>query len=272
MSKTESNTAPRIRLMATQPKFERAPVYLSPYFSLPDSAFIVGGVKYKAQLRHDPKEGPEYFSDSTTDPTTPFRITDGEQIRFEFGDTFDRSTPRGKFLIALLLDSSLVAKNRASINPDSHRYYLKDEESEAVAEISKADLLLEALILLKGKTPKELQQFCYYMGQPAGTMTQTMIDAYCKQTATTNPKLILDIFSTKGWGAKSLINQFVQHGLMSSSGRAYKLGNEVIAVDEDSAIAWVRDKKNEDQVKMMIARLKTKSGEDPVEVEEPAQA
>lgn len=251
--------APRpVKLLAIKPTFERAPAEVVPYFDEVERLFKVGTKTYKATVRSHPKNGDEFYCDET-----PVPITDKTSFRIKHGNVYDRNNPKDLFYLQIMLDSGMVAKNFQSINTGSqHRFYLKDDQADAQATISKNQQIREALKLIGTLTAEDMASFAFYMGQPARTMTGDMIQAFVEDLAITKPGTVVEELNNRIWRQRAFVAECIAYSLITADGGVHKLAgsNEVIGKDRDATVQFLLDAKNNVVASQLVQALAKASG------------
>jgi len=259
--KAVESKAPRpVKLLAIKPTFERAPAEVVPYFDEVERLFKVGKESYKATVRSHPKNGDEFYCDET-----PVPITDKTSFRIKHGNVYDLNNPKDKFYLQIMLDSGMVAKNFQSINTGSqHRFYLKDDQADAKASISKVQQVRKALELIGLLTAEDMASFAFYMGQPARTMTGDMIQAFVEDLAITKPDTVVEELNNRIWKHRAFVSECIAYSLITADGGVHKLAgsNEVIGKDRDATVQFLLDSKNNVVATQLVQALAKASGKD----------
>ena len=246
----------RVQVLAIKPGYERSEIYVAPYFDETTRKFIIKGKEYDAELRTHPKTGDEFYCDKA-----PTKITDKTHFKIEHKMTFDCSKPEDMFLLDILLDSGYLAPNFQSINTGGeHRFYLKDEQQEAIATSTKAERVFDALSMIKLLTGTDKASLAFFFKQPVRTMTEQMIEGYVKNRGLTDPDSVIEALSDKTWKKRAFLEKCVQFGLVTNDGGVYKVGSEVIGIDRDAAIAFISNKENHEFTRQLKASLGKEEG------------
>lgn len=258
-----------VQVTAGDPKFNELKVWVCPRFDAAASAFIVGDKSYRATAPKTPTDEYNYICE-----TAPIVLTDGFMHQVEANSKYDMDDPSQAIIIDMAIDCGILAKSRNAFNPASrHVFYIKDDEAEATDSIRNAELVSNALELVFGMTDRERVRFAYYMNQPVRTMTDKQVDAFVKGVAVKDPQSIITAMKNDRWKILSALRKAVHYGVLRIESGIYKMGDNVIGIDEDAAVAFFRDRSNGDLVDQIAARIRdVELSEHPGRVVQPAPA
>lgn len=249
----------KVELLAIKKSYESSPVYASPYFDERTQKFRVGGVEYASKLVQHPKRGDEYLAIDT-----PVPISDTTSFMLAHGNILDKNNPEQAFILKVAMDSGWVAPNFQSVNTaGTHRYYIKDEQAEAVATAIKSDRIFEAMTLVRNLTATDRSNYAFFKQKRVRDMTEQMIEAFVKELAVGKPDEVIKDLSAKGWKSRAFLEKLVQYGLVTSDGGTYKIGTDVIGVDRDAAVAFLRDRANVEVTRQLREKLSQEEGVAP---------
>lgn len=247
-----------MQIAAANETYRRARAWVAPYYDELGNCFIVGGERYSAVAPKNPTK--EY---SRISEDAPVVLTDSYQRMIQHGDTFDLDDPAQKIIVDMAIDNGVLARNKASVNPSSsHIFYVKDAVAEAKAKSTKADRVYEALGLAKKMSAKDKMAFAFFCNQPARTMNEEMIDAYVKDLCLTNPDRLIDAMGNADWKIRSFLHRAVHYSLVTVEGGLHKIGKDVIGIDEDAAVHFLKDAGNKELVGQLSDRIKQQQAEE----------
>lgn len=245
-----------VQIVAIAPSFRDQRIRVGPYFDDSRKAFILGNKTIPAKFVEDKKRGDRYVSidhDILLDST--------EDYLFQHEDTFDVSDRVQAVQLQALKDSGMLAPNRESINQGAgHRFYLMDEEEEAKKTSTKADKAFEVMGRLREMTPVQKRDLAFLLKQPASRMSEERIEAYLKDLSLQDPGMLLRHLENKYWRVLAFINKAVHHGVLTVSAGVIKLGDNVIGINEDAAVQFLTNKKNETLVLQIQEQVDRKTG------------
>jgi hypothetical protein len=241
----------RVQIFAISTNYRVTGVFVCPHFDEAKQCFVVGDQSFKAEQPRIPTDEFKW----TTGPDAPLRLTDAMQFEIRHENIYDMSDPKDALIIGMAKHQGVLADNLESINPGStHVFYLKDEEEEANVTLKKAGLVREALATIDTWQMKDIRNFCFLMGQPVITMTPAQVTAFVSNMAMQNPKKLLESTANSDWKYRALLKRAVVYNVITlDSAGVYKLGDNVIGVNESAAVHYMMDKANETTAKAILA-------------------
>ena len=248
--------ATRIQLKAIKPDFEKAATIVCPYFDTVSHCFIVEGKRYQATERINAKSDESRWV--CDPPVAPIRLVDDMVgVRLEHNMEFDPKDPIDMFKLAIARDSGFVAKDVRSVNTGgTHRLYISDANEEARAASSHADLIFEAMGLIRSMRLSDKRDLAFYMRAPVKDMNEEMVDGFVKKLATSDPRTVIKNLEEKDYKVRALLQRLLQYGLLQNDGGQIKNGPNVIGVDLDGAVHYIKDSTNQTFMKQLYSRLK----------------
>ena len=161
----------------------------------------------------------------------------------------DTSIPRDKFVLDLAIASGFVAPSLAEFNSVAgHRFYVKDEEKEAEKTSHTADLAFEAMGLIRNMSAEERRDLSRILGQYVLRMTDTKIDGYLKQLCIDDPKKIIVALGDRDYSYRVFIKKLTDANILRFDQGKYMYDQQLIGVDMDHVVAFIKDAKNADLV------------------------
>lgn len=237
------------KLRAVEKRFERTPTYVAPYFDENQRLFYVGNQSYKSREVNGPN-GYRYYEAVGT----PMPITNIDQVPISSGIII--SDAAGEFLLQMAKDRGYIASSKSEFNTAAkHRFYVVDEASEARDVAKRADMVLQALELLKGMTAKDLMDLALYLQLPVQEQPQVVVEARIKELVLRDPGAVLEAKNNRGFKAGALIEQAVNAGIIVLEGGRYSYGKMEIGTDRSTAIQYLMLPANNGLVREIINRL-----------------
>lgn len=245
----------RVQLKAIKQDFERAPTYVTPFFDPVKHEFHVGDKRYKAYERENAKGDEARWI--TKDEECPFRLSDNMLgIRLEHNMELNPDDSMDALILQVARDSGLVALNMQSVNTaGSHRLYIMDAKADAKAATLKADKAFEAMNIVRSMSLGDKRDLAFYMRQPVKTMDEVMVDGYVKNLALTDPDSVIKSTQAQDYKVRALLLRFIQYGLLTNEGGQIKNGSNVVGVDEDGAVQFMKIKSNRTFVEQLMQKL-----------------
>ena len=243
------------KILAIKKSYEFSPVFVEPYFDEARQAFLIGENQYPAKYNDKAKE-PYYEA-----VINGIRITDRDSaFEFRHGNEFDDSAV-AQLRLAILRQSGYLAPNREAINPSSeHRFYLLDEDAEAKAKSTKADLVFQALEKVRRLTATEKRNLAFFAGQRARVMSEEACDGYVKSMARDQPQQLMKWLANDEWKHAAFINKLVGYGILTREKGVIKHGDVILGIDQDEAVAWLKNPANSDYASQLHAKLNAQVG------------
>lgn len=229
----------KVRIVAADKKYQIAPVFACPTYDEVGKTFSVNGTVYQGK-----KTDPNEENSTVLAEKTPIRLTDHDSFRFVHLQEFNMESETDKFLLEILRGSGWLAKNKSAVNPIEHRFYLEDKEEEAKMAISKADLVYEAMSKIKAMTMDEMMDYSRLLGKNPKSLTKTQVEASLIEEAQKSPKVIINLTTDKNTAPKIFLRKLVDAKIVTIRNGQYYNGQEMIGINEDYAIQYLKDDVN----------------------------
>lgn len=255
MEKVE-DTKTTVRLIGISDKYHVAPAYITPKFDEITREFIVGGKRYKGKT-HSTEDNAPIIAEGT-----PVRVSDVDSYRIAHLQNFDPSNEVEMFLLQIAKDSGFVAENKAAINPAVHRYYIENKEEEAMVVVSKADRTYEAMGKIKSMSLEEMIDFGRLVGIYTKNMSKTLAESALVKMAQDKPDFILSSYNDKNKKVRTFLKKLVSAHIIRIQNGKYVYGNDLIGVNEDFTIEYLKDTTNNALISQWNSMLNKK--EEPV--------
>lgn len=139
-------------------------------------------------------ENTVFRTKTTSDQTAIERF---ELILYEGANVFTSETSRGRLAIQMLRNHPEVARKREMVNRDIHRFYIAEEDEEAIDRLDvdnvENDAIVEFTILKRNNEPKKLYQVAVILGLVRGSVSETTVtdqlNRFLKNKVTSNERL-----------------------------------------------------------------------------------
>jgi len=241
-----------VRLIGIDNRFHLAPIYVAPRFDEIMGVFYVGDKKYKGKMISEQGVDPKIFA--TTD--APIQLTNVDSFRVAHLDTFDPADQGRMLVLQMAIDSGFVAKDKRSVNPAEHRYYIENKEEEAVQTVSKAKRVRDALSAIDSLSAEKMEDIARLTGEYVKGMSKTQAQAALERLAMDSPDKILSVFDDKDREVKIFLEKLVVADIVKLQNNQYHYNKQLMGVNRDFAIEWLKDKANEAIVRQMAQQLK----------------
>lgn len=233
-----------------------APVYLAPAYDELTRTFKVGDNTYKGKISDGKMDG----LDVIVAEGSPVPMTNHDSYRFIHLQEFDQNKEIDKFLLDVLMSSGMCAKNKGSVNPTEHRYYLENKEADAEETISKYEKSLQALKKIDDlKSDDKRMDF-------ARIVLKTNVNAYSSKQvhaeliklAYENPDFIITAGSDPLKEYRMFLKKLVDAKILLIKGGRFYNGEHLIGTNEDLAVEYMKDTNNSVLVEQWSKELKAK--------------
>lgn len=245
-----------VTISAINPKAIPSAAYITPIFDRNLGGFPVGDNLYKATAVRDRNGETTHFE--SVDAPLPLNTSVARP--YKHGQQFDRDDPRDELQLQMLIDQGILCPDGDRANPQQHRFFMKDRMSEAKRQVDRGTLMSRALNAVNNLTDDEKLNVAFVEKQPVRTMSQLEIQGFVFSLVQTNPQRIIDLVEDKSFKARAFIQKLVAYGIITINSSGVKYGSDVIALDEDNAVAWMSHIDNKEKVKMFRDELDRRAG------------
>lgn len=244
------------RILTMDSAFRNTPVFTVPYFDEMTRSFVVGGKSYPAKGERG--ERGEYVWQAETGTPLVFQNT-MEGFAIKHGDEFDPEDKMQALILQCGIDDGYIARTREEYNPSQHRFFIQDEEAEAVSSVKKADSILRALQLIGEMTAAEQRHLAIYFGENVLLMSENQINASVKGRGMSDPSSVIEAVSDrKRYKLDVFLQLLVSHRILRINAGNYFDGNNNPFGDIDAVRSYLTDKKNAAIVQGWTAALRAK--------------
>lgn len=244
----------KVRLIAIDSKYHTSPVFAAPKYNEITKEFSINGKIYKGKKSDNTENSPVISEEA------PVRLTDQDSYRLAHLMEFKIGDPVDEFLLDVALESGYVAKSKAEVNPGTiHRFYLEDKEQEATSLITKAELSFAAMTQIKAMSLEDMENCARLIGGLMKNMSKKQIEAYLMKEATEHPQRVLDSLEDKNKKQRIFLNKLLDNKIVEIRSGKYYHGKELIGVNEDFAIEFIKDSRNSTLITQWHQQMKGKS-------------
>ena len=216
------------RLVAIDNKYNTAPVYIA--------------------AKEDPmtKTVRDYSSRLTEDERSRLTVTVDldTQLRVSHLMQFDLNNPNDKLFFEIIKEDLMIAGTKEEVNPGLHRYYIEDKEKEASASIGKTRLKAKAFKIVALLSLDDMVNYARILGKYAKDLSNNQVEALLYDICESKPKNIIEISEDPDLKFKVFLNKLIDKNIVLIVNGKYMNGNEVIGINQDYAIQWVRNPEN----------------------------
>lgn len=246
------------RLVATDKKYHEAPVYIAPK----EDSKTRKPINYLERLTEAQRETVTLSLDPKLDRDG--NIVDEMTIRISHLQVFDLAIANDALLFEVIKDDPMIASSKEAVNTLVHRYYIEDKEKEAVSIISKSKLRGKAYKVIESLSTEDMENYAKILGKYLYGLSGTQIESALYAIADENPQQILDVNNDKDLKYKVFIGRCLERRYLHMDNGKYMNGKDLVGVNEDYAIQWLKDPKNAPIVSQWGAMLEGKTTYDPL--------
>lgn len=226
------------RLVATDKKYHEAPVFIVPKED-PSTRQIID---YKSRLDEDLQSKITVNLSPKTDRDD--NVVDELSIKVQHLMVFDLNKPNDALFYEVIKDDPMIAASKDKVNPDHHRFYIEDKEREATATISKSKLKGKAFGIISNLSTEQMENYSRVLGKYMNGLSGTQIESALYDIAEKTPQLILDVDNDKNLKHKIFIRRCLDQNIIHMDNGKYMNGKELIGINEDYTIQWLKDPMN----------------------------
>lgn len=233
----------KIRIIAVSEKFRKAPIYIAPQYDPTTVEFMVGDKKYKGKIDKN-MEGNIAVYEHEGD--MPFRLTDQDMYRIQHLTEFDLTNGQEAMILEIAKSNNeYIAESKEKINPLTHRFYIENVEQESKANITRADLIADAISKVKSMGLEEMVDFSRLVKAYSANKSKLQIESTLNEMAINSPQIIIDAFVDVNRKQKIFLDKLVKENIINITDKTkYMFGSEIIGINEDYALQYLNDAKN----------------------------
>ena len=226
------------RLVAIDKRYHEAPVFIAPKED-PSTRQVID---YKSRLTPELQERVTITLEPKRDRDD--NVIDELTVRAYHLQVFDLDNPNDALLFEVIKDDPMVAHDKNGINPDRHRFYIEDKEKEATATISKSKLKGKAFATIASLSMEEMMNYSRILGKYTTNLSGTQIESVLYEIAEEKPQQILDVSNDKDLKHKIFLKKLLENHVIYLDNGKYMNGKDLIGINEDYAIQWLKDPLN----------------------------
>lgn len=226
------------RLVATDKKYHEAPVFIIPKED-PNTKQVID---YKSRIDESLRDQVTIDFKPKTDRDG--NVTDEVVIRVDHLKIFDLTRANDALMFEVVKEDPMIAPSKEAVNPDRHRYYIEDREKEAKVTISKSRLKAKAFAVIESLSLEEMTNYARILGLYVRGLSGTQIESALYEHAEKDPQKVLDVGNDKDLKYKVFLRKLIDKGQVTMNNGKYMNGNEMMGVNEEYAILWLKDPAN----------------------------
>jgi hypothetical protein len=245
------------RLVATDKKFHEAPVFIAPK----EDQRTKKPIDYASRLSEAQRAELSISLEPKRDRDD--NVVDEMSIRISHLQVFDLSNANDALVFEVVRDDSMIAACKADVNPLVHRYYIEDKEKEATTVIAKSKLKSKAFAVIANLSTKEMENYAKVLGKFLDGLSGGQIESALYELADATPQLILDVNNDKDLKYKIFLRRCIEKFYLHMDNGKYMNGKDLVGINEDYAIQWLKDPSNASIVSQWGAMLENKPTYEP---------
>lgn len=226
------------RLVATDQKYHKAPVFIIPK----EDPKTRKTIDYVAMLPEHLREGvgvsllPKLDRDDN--------VIDELTIRAYHLQVFDLNNATDALFFEIIKGDAMIASSKDAINPDQHRFYIEDKEREASAKISKSRIKGKAFAIIEQLSLDQQTNYARILGKFTKDLSRTQVEGVLFDVAEATPQLILDVDNDKDLKHKIFLRRCLERNILHMDNGKYMNAKEMVGINEEYAIMWLKDPSN----------------------------
>jgi len=241
----------KLRIIATDTKYRIAPFYIAARYDEGKKKYLTGQT-----WDTDPDKAKKQKEN------TGLVLDEDSNIPIKHNMVLDDEVEVDRIILGLIaLHPEVVAATKSSVIPDKHRFYIENKETEAKVVINKTELKFDAISKIKSMSLQEQNDFARLMGKSVSALSKSQIEAYLYEECEMNPDRIISFFNDSNKKYKVFVNNLIDAGVLRMSDGKYLYNEEIIGLNIDYAIGYVKDRTNEKVVVQWSKMLKGKEVE-----------
>jgi hypothetical protein len=179
----------------------------------------------------------------------------------------DRSTPQGELEYKVLAARKIVAKDQGELRINPYAEFLMyDKEIEADESNRKRKKKVEAYKIYAELTPDEMRDILTAYGKKPEEMSPKIMEDLLGQEVELDPVKFVSIAKDDNFEFKVFINKCINNGILRKRGSMITIvnatdeteGKDVIGVDLEDTIRFIKDPKNNVLYLSLKKQLQTK--------------
>ena len=242
----ETKEYKKLKLIATKKDFHVAPFFIAPKFDEQRKALNTGQV-----WDTDPDVAKKQKENAA------IVVTEEDSFLIKHLMELNLEVEVDRVLYEIIkLHTDIVAPSKDKVIPGQHRYYIENKESEAQAEISKVNVMLEAMNMIKDMSAEQMGDFARVCQIRVNNLTKTQIEGELFKVAQRDPAFVVRMGNDKNLKQRIFLKKMMELEKIRLSNGVFKYGEEVMGTSEAHAIDWLNDPKNSKLVTELAKYLK----------------
>jgi hypothetical protein len=224
-----------------------SPVFINPKFDPNTMTFKIGDKKYPGKRSNSADPDSEIICEI---PEVGMVLSDQSiGIPISPNQMFDTENIRDMFVLNMAMHSGFVAESREKVNVvEGHRFFITDDERDAEKTSTKVDQVYEAISLLMEMSQDEKTDLARMLGQYVLKMSDKKINAFLKKMAMDDPGKMVSFLNDKDYKYRVFIKKLTERNILRADKGKYMYNDQLIGVDMDHVVEFVRSPKNADLV------------------------
>ena len=226
--------------------YQMAPFYMSPKQDPNTKKFLTGqdipwimdsqGKIYSPESEENKKKRNEVAL--VIDPNESYAIRHLQE--------FDTENPIDNVMLEFIKkQDDIVALNKRSAIPTTHRFYIEDKEDEAVEIISTAKIELKALNAITEMNFAQMKELARVLGAGnVSNLTQSQVEAVLITKAKGDPKKFMAAVQDPEKSHRAFLKRCIENHLIKIVAGKYMRGEEIIGLSEKAALDYLRAPEN----------------------------
>lgn len=173
----------------------------------------------------------------------------------------DDSNPEHQLNIKVISqDSRVISSDEDRVKKPKAEYILERATEVTEKKVSNRQVKADAFSKYALMSEDDFKDMLLIYGKNPRDLTSSRIKEIVGDEMEKNPQRFLDLVDDKNFDEKVFINDLVQEQLIRKSGTSYIYDGEMIAHDNISMLAFVKDPKNQNNVIAFKKQLNEKKG------------
>lgn len=244
----ETNIPEKIRIIATNKKYERAPIYLAPIMG--SNKKLLSGFENNINVSERERE----------EMTSVFPLSEEEEISVRHLEILDLSIPhdRAKFYFTKT-QSFYIAQSKTEVKPGQHRFYLENKVVEAKIKVDLMSIKRKATELsweiIDGGEEK-IKDTLRLFGIPFKGFTLVQLQESILNKAEKDSSLFIKMLGDRYREQRIFISKLVDQNLVTrTKSKSFVYEGNVIAISETAMIEFLDSSENKNLVGIWAKEL-----------------
>lgn len=195
----------------------------------------------------NPPEYMEFFSKLT------IKISEG-------GKELNLSIPKHLLMYNLAKKIKTVASEKEVVNPSVHRYYIVDENAQALKKLSGIQIKTRAYKLFAEMSPNDARDFLVLYGKDSKSVNDDIVQAKLGELIESDAEKFVSLYEDNNKEVKIVLQKLTRMNILRKEGKSYFYGDEGEAVflgaTQEMAVEFLKDPENQELYIALISELK----------------